>query len=78
LHDTVWTLINFSLRLKWHHLHFCGSIDGQDDIRRAPEESAKRVFGLHLGPLRMVIMEYIDGMHGEALEMDNRPKDTHA
>jgi hypothetical protein len=57
-------------------LHFFGSIDGRYDARNTPEDSVKEVFGLHLGPLRMVVMEYIDGTHGEALEASKRPKDT--
>jgi len=59
-------------------LLFCGSIDGQRDIRKTPEKGTKDVFGLHLGPLRMVVMEYIDGTHGEALEASYGPKDTYA
>jgi len=55
-------------------LLFYGSIDGQRDIRKTPEKGTKDVFGLHLGPLRMVIMEYIDGTHGEALEAGYGPR----
>ena len=58
-------------------LRFCGSLDGRDDVRDAPTESAKDVFGLHLGPLRMVVMDYVGGTHFEALEEDQRPKDLH-
>jgi hypothetical protein len=59
-------------------LLFCGSIDGRGDIRETREESTKDVFGLHLGPLRMVVMDYIDGKHGDTLEVDDRPENTHA
>ena len=59
-------------------LLFCGSIDGQDDVRETPEESTEGVFGLHLGPLRMVVMDYIDGKHGDALEVEDMPDDTYA
>ncbi|KAF9642685.1 hypothetical protein BDM02DRAFT_3105347 [Thelephora ganbajun] len=59
-------------------LLFCGSIDGRDDVRNTSGESTKDVFGLRLGPPRMVVMEYIDGTHGEVLEAGDRPKDTHA
>ena len=58
-------------------LRFCGSLDGRDDVRRTPVESSKDTFGLHLGPLQMVVMDYVDGAHSEALKEDERPNDLH-
>ena len=58
-------------------LRFCGSLDGRDDVRGAPTESTKEVFGYHLGPLRMVVMDYVDGTHLEALERYERPEDLY-
>jgi len=57
-------------------LHFYGSVDGQGDTDSTPKNT-KDVFGLHLGSLRMVIMDYIDGEHGEALETDRRSEGTY-
>lgn len=58
-------------------LRFCGSLDGRDDVRDTPTESTKEVFGLHLGPLRMVAMDYVEGTHLGALKEDDRPEDLH-
>lgn len=58
-------------------LLFCGSIDCRDDARENPGESTKGTFGLHLGPLRMVVMGYVHGTNGEASEVRNRPWDVH-
>jgi len=55
------------------HLFFCGSIDGQQNLENL---DTKHRFGLHLQPIRMVVMEYIEGIHGEALAV--KPSDTHA
>ena len=55
-------------------LRFCGSIDGQDDIRI----TTKGIHSLYLGPLRMVIMDYTDGTHGEATKAKNKPPDARA
>ena len=54
-------------------LLFCGSIDGQHKIENMDTQC---VFGLHLQSPRMVVMEYIEGTHGEALMA--KPKDTYA
>ena len=53
-------------------LLFCGSIDGQHDVGNA---DTKVEFGLHLQSPRMVVMEYINGTHGEAHVA--KPKDTY-
>ena len=53
-------------------LLFCGSIDGQHKLENL---DAKHVFGLHLQSPRMVVMEYIEGTHGEALMA--KPKDVY-
>jgi len=39
--------------------------------------SAEGTFGLHLGPLRMVVKDYVDGENGEVPELGDRPRDTH-
>ena len=39
--------------------------------------STKGVFGLHLGPLCMIVMDYVGGTHLEALEETERPEDLH-
>jgi len=33
-------------------------------------------FGLHLGPLCMVVMDYVDGKDGEVRGLGNRPRDS--
>ena len=58
-------------------LIYYGSTDGQDDVRNAPKDGAEDTFGLHLGPFRMVAMEYIEGTNVHAFEADGRPKDIH-
>ena len=59
-------------------LLFCGSIDGKEDVRSTCHESAKDVFGLHLGQPQMVVMDYVDGTHGEYLKAVDWPKDARA
>jgi len=54
-------------------LLFCGPIDGRCD---AEDLDTRRAFGLHLGSPRMVVMDYIEGTHGEVLA--TKPKDTYA
>lgn len=39
-----------------------GLIDGRDEMK-IPEEDAKGRFGLYFGPLRMVVVDYINGAH---------------
>ena len=56
-------------------LLFCGSIDGQDDVRDSPLETAKGPFGLHLGPSQMVAMGHVDGTNGE--EAGDKLGDAH-
>ena len=49
-------------------LHFCGSIDGRDDVRNSPREATKGPFGLYLGPLQMVVMDLVEGTNAEAVD----------
>jgi serine/threonine protein kinase len=60
-------------------LLYCGPVDGRPSIEGAPEQKTdtKDAFGLHLDPLRMVVMEHIDGTNGEDLKADERPQDTY-
>ena len=58
-------------------LLYCGHLDGKHDVRsgeRRAQDSIKPG-GLYVGPIRMVIMEYIEGT---ALDARNPPKDTRA
>ena len=55
------------------HLLYCGSVDGKHDTGNP---DTKDPFGLYQGFPRMVVMDYIDGTHGEALVV--KPKDTYS
>ena len=58
-------------------LLYCGHLDGKHDVRsgeRRAQDSIKPG-GLYVGPIQMVIMDYIEGT---TLDTRNPPKDTRA
>ncbi|KAK0209775.1 hypothetical protein IW262DRAFT_1281192 [Armillaria fumosa] len=59
-------------------LLFCGLLNGIDDVRVAASAGGiTKCSGLYVGPMRMVIMEYIDGNSAQATPEGDWPLDTH-
>lgn len=59
------------------NLLFFGSLDGTRDERQHSGEGIKKPFGIHLGPPRMVVMEWVDGAHGEAATAEEKPDNAY-
>ena len=59
-------------------LLYCGHPDGKHDVRsdESRAQGSIKTGGLYVGPIQMVIMEYIKGTTLDARK--NPPKDTHA
>jgi len=55
-------------------LLYCGLLDGKDDVRidGSPAEGSTKTGGLYVGPMRMIVMEYIER---DAMEL--WPDDAH-
>ena len=54
-------------------LFFCGSLDGETQN----EDQGDDPSGLYLGPLRMVVMDWVEGETAEGTEREDWPKDTY-
>ncbi|KAK0462874.1 uncharacterized protein EV420DRAFT_1618841 [Desarmillaria tabescens] len=60
-------------------LLFCGLLNGVDDARSVESAcGATKSGGLYLGPLRMVVMEYIDGTSAQEIPLDVWPADAYS
>lgn len=59
-------------------LLYCGSLDGKNDVRDSanPALESAVVGGLYLGPIRMVVMEHIEGDTMD--KVSHLPKNAHA
>ncbi|EGN95795.1 hypothetical protein SERLA73DRAFT_60044, partial [Serpula lacrymans var. lacrymans S7.3] len=60
-------------------LLFCGLLDGEDDSRSANDTcGAHKCSGPYVGPLRIVVMDFIEGEHAHAISPAAWPRDTRA